>query len=49
MKSKTETPSRTVLPIPDRPFTGPVMFDAEDPNSKFPPIEPLRPLMEVRL
>jgi hypothetical protein len=25
------------------------MFDAEDPNSKFPPIEPLRPLMEVRL
>jgi arylsulfatase len=43
MKSKTETPSRTVLPIPDRPFTGPVMFDAEDPNSKFPPIEPLRP------
>ncbi len=40
------TPStiqRTVLPIPDRPFTGAVMFDAKDPNSKFPPIEPLRP------
>jgi len=34
---------RTVLPIPDRPFTGPIMFDAKDPNSKFPPIEPLRP------
>src|ERR1039458_9388451 len=43
MKSKPETMSRTVLPIPDRPFTGPVMFDAKDPNSKFPPIEPLRP------
>jgi arylsulfatase A-like enzyme len=41
--SKPETPSRTVLPIPDRSFTGPVMFDAKDPNSKFPPIEPLRP------
>jgi len=34
---------RTVLPIPDRPFTGPIMFDAKDPNSKFPPITPLRP------
>lgn len=43
MKSKPETVSRTVLPIPERPFTGPVMFDAKDPNSKFPPIEPLRP------
>ena len=43
MKSKPETPSRTVLPIPDRPFTGPVMFDAKDPDTKFPPIEPLRP------
>ncbi len=43
MTSKPETPSRTVLPIPDRPFTGPIMFDAKDPNSKFPPIEPLRP------
>ncbi len=32
MKSKPETLSRTVLPIPDRPFTGPVMFDAKDPN-----------------
>ena len=43
MTSKPETISRTVLPIPDRPFTGPIMFDAKDPNSKFPPIEPLRP------
>ena len=43
MASKPENISRTVLPIPDRPFTGPIMFDAKDPNSKFPPIEPLRP------
>ena len=43
MKSNSETKSRTVLPIPDRPFTGPIMYDAKDPSSKFPPIEPLRP------
>ena len=43
MTSKPETLSRTILPIPDRPFTGPMMFDAKDPNSKFPKIEPLRP------
>jgi arylsulfatase len=34
---------REVLPIPDRPFTGLVTFDAKDPETKFPPIEPLRP------
>jgi arylsulfatase A-like enzyme len=34
---------RSVLPIPDRPYDGPVYEDAKDPNAKFPPIEPLRP------
>jgi len=34
---------RDVLPIPDRPFTGLVTFDARDPDTSFPPIEPLRP------
>ncbi|HET9496914.1 MAG TPA: arylsulfatase [Candidatus Limnocylindria bacterium] len=34
---------RDVLPIPDRPYDGPVTFDAKDPASSFPPIEPLRP------
>jgi arylsulfatase A-like enzyme len=34
---------RDVLPIPDRPYDGPVPFDAKDPKAKFPPIEPLRP------
>jgi arylsulfatase A-like enzyme len=34
---------RDVLPIPDRPYDGPVPFDAKDPDAKFPPIEPLRP------
>src|SRR5207249_2304586 len=34
---------RESLPIPDRPYDGPVPFDAKDPEAKFPPIEPLRP------
>jgi hypothetical protein len=34
---------REVLPIPDPPFTGLVTYDAKDPDTKFPPIEPLRP------
>ena len=34
---------RDVLPIPDRPYDGPVFEDAKDPAAKFPPIEPLRP------
>ena len=34
---------REVLPIPDRPYDGPVYEDAKDPAATFPPIEPLRP------
>jgi arylsulfatase A-like enzyme len=34
---------RTVLPIPDRPRTGLVTYDAKDPDTKFPPINQLRP------
>ena len=34
---------REVLPIPDRPYEGPVYEDAKDPDATFPPIEPLRP------
>jgi arylsulfatase A-like enzyme len=34
---------REVLPIPDRPYTGLVTYDAKDPDTSFPPIEPLRP------
>jgi arylsulfatase A-like enzyme len=36
-------PQRDVLPIPDRPYDGPVYEDAKDPDAKFPPIQPLRP------
>ena len=34
---------RSVLPIPDLPSFGLVTYDARDPDTKFPPIEPLRP------
>jgi arylsulfatase A-like enzyme len=35
--------ARTNLPIPDPDYTGLVTYDARDPESHFPPIEPLRP------
>src|SRR5271156_1611087 len=38
-----DTIQRTVLPIPDQPRTGLVTYDAKDPDTKFPPITPLRP------
>lgn len=34
---------RTVLPIPDEPYTGPVYEDAKDPRARYAPITPLRP------
>jgi arylsulfatase A-like enzyme len=34
---------REILPIPDRPHTDPITYDAKDPDTSFPPIEPLRP------
>ena len=34
---------RGVLPIPDRVQPGLVTYDAKDPDTSFPPIEPLRP------
>lgn len=34
---------RTSLPIPDRQHVGLTTFDAKDPDTRFPPIEPLRP------
>lgn len=34
---------REVLPIPDRRAVGLTTYDAKDPNTKFPPITPLRP------
>jgi arylsulfatase len=34
---------RSVLPIPDPQHVGLTTFDAKDPDTKYPPIEPLRP------
>jgi arylsulfatase A-like enzyme len=34
---------RSILPIPDQPRIGLITYDAKDPDSKFPPIEELRP------
>ena len=38
-----DTSRRDVLAIPDRPYAGLVTYDAKDPATSFPPIEPLRP------
>ena len=35
--------ARTMLPIPDRPATGLTTYDAKDPDTAFPPIQPLLP------
>lgn len=34
---------RQILPIPDPQHVGATTYDAKDPDTKFPPIEPLRP------
>ena len=34
---------RSILPIPEREHVGLTTYDAKDPDTKFPPIEPLRP------
>ena len=39
----TRDKQRTVLPIPDQARVGLITYDAKDPETKFPPIEQLRP------
>ena len=43
MSNQPDNHSRAILPIPDSAYAGLVKYDAKDPESKFPPIEPLRP------
>ena len=43
MSDQSAKLSRSILPIPDRTHIGLTTYDAKDPNTKFPPIEPLRP------
>jgi arylsulfatase A-like enzyme len=38
---------RSILPIPSRPHIGLTTYDAKDPNTKFPPIDSLRPPKEA--
>jgi hypothetical protein len=35
--------SRTILPIPDQPYAGTILYDARNPDAKYAPIRPLRP------
>jgi arylsulfatase A-like enzyme len=39
----TDEIKRDVLPIPDKAYEGLITYDAKDPDTAFPPIEPLRP------
>jgi arylsulfatase A-like enzyme len=41
--SSPDNPQRAVLPIPDKPRTGLITYDAKDPETKYPKITPLRP------
>ena len=43
MATQTDKISRSILPIPDRQHIGLTTYDAKDPDTKFPPIVPLRP------
>ena len=45
-QEKPEVPfriQREILPIPDIPHVGLTTYDAKDPETSYPPIEPLRP------
>lgn len=43
MANESDKLSRTILPIGDPQYVGLTTYDAKDPDTKFPPIEPLRP------
>ena len=43
MASGPDSQARTVLPIPDKAYAGPILYDAKDPNVGFPAIQPLLP------
>lgn len=43
MPNRPDLHARTMLPIPDRPASGHTTYDAKDPDTAYPPIEPLLP------
>src|ERR1044072_6656166 len=47
MSSKNDEVRPDSLLIPDRPYEGPITYDAKDPDTSFPPIEQLRPPAEA--
>ena len=43
MANETDKIQRSILPIPDRPRTGLITYDAKDPDTHYPKIDQLRP------
>src|SRR5688572_15581748 len=43
MRPTPDSLPRHILPMPDPKHVGLTTYDAKDPDTKFPPIEPLRP------
>lgn len=43
MPNRPDLHARTMLPIPDRPAPGLTTYDAKDPETDYPPIQPLLP------
>ena len=43
MSNRPDGHARSMLPIPDRPAPGLTTYDAKDPDTTYPPIEPLLP------
>ena len=43
MSTQPDRHARAILPIPDRAYAGAVLYDAKNPDVRFPPIQPLRP------
>ena len=43
MAIQSDKQTRSTLPIPDKQHVGLTTYDAKDPDTKYPPIEPLRP------
>ena len=45
--ARSDTVRRDILPIPDLQHIGLTTYDAKDPDTRFPPIEPIRRLLHT--
>ncbi|MBV8373669.1 MAG: sulfatase-like hydrolase/transferase, partial [Candidatus Eremiobacteraeota bacterium] len=43
MSNNNRSVQREILPVPDQAYAGFIAYDAKNPDSKFPPIQPLVP------